>query len=384
MLFNSILFVTAVLGFLCSALIFGKNKYQERSVINKYLIIITTSTAVRFLFHGISDAYPELNLSQWVLVIDVGFIMLMPCFYLYFINIICENKFELNNFLHFIVPFLLCILLLILLYSKPEQADRIKLLFITLIIIFYCIYSVLGFKILYSRVWRRKTDIKAIQKQNDLIKKWSLFLYFSFILIIVIRIVTAVVTYTNGTSRDHYLWITALIWSSIFVKIILTPQILYGYNILNKTIDAAKDRVVLHSVWNVEHTVCSVVSEKDKKLEEIIKPSLLEYIHQLEEYSFHTQAFRNPDLSLVLIAGALKIPISHIHFIFKFHCNENFTDYKKIVRIHDATNLLVHGYLNNHKVETLASMVGFSSYNTFSIAFKNITGVTTQEYLKRF
>ena len=384
MLSNSILFVTAVLGFLSTALIFGKNKYQKQSLINKYLIIITAITAIRFLLHGISDAYPELNLTQWVMIIDVVFIMLMPCFYLYFTNIIYENKFELGNLLHFIVPFFLGSLFLIFLFSNPEQADWIKKLFVILVIIFYCIYSVFGFKILYSHVWRRKTYIKTIQKQNDLIKKWSLFLYFSFILIFVIRILTAVVIYTNGTSRDYYLWIPALIWSSIFVKIILTPQILYGYNILNKTIDAATERLVLSSVWDLQGKVLPVTSEKDRKLEEKMKPLLLEYLHQMEEYSFRTQAFRDPDLTPDHIAVALKIPISHIHFILKFHCNESFTDYKKIVRIHDATKLLERGYLNDNKVESLASLVGFSSYNTFSIAFKNITGVTTQEYVKRF
>ena len=111
---------------------------------------------------------------------------------------------------------------------------------------------------------------------------------------------------------------------------------------------------------------------------------LLQYLHQIEEFSFRTQAFRNPNLSSEDMAIALKIPFSHIHFIFKFHCNESFSDYKKIVRIHDATKLLEDGYLDDHKVETLSTSVGFSSYNTFSIAFKNITGVTTQEYLKRF
>jgi AraC-like DNA-binding protein len=128
----------------------------------------------------------------------------------------------------------------------------------------------------------------------------------------------------------------------------------------------------------------AITSEKDKKLEEKIKPLLVEYIHKMEEYSFYSEAFRNPDLGLEDIAVALNIPISHIQFILKFHCYESFIDYKKIVRIHEATKLLEEGYLNNHKVETLSTTVGFSSYNTFSIAFKNITGVTTQEYLKRF
>ena len=100
--------------------------------------------------------------------------------------------------------------------------------------------------------------------------------------------------------------------------------------------------------------------------------------------SFQTHTFRNSELTLDDIANTLNIPISHINFIFKYHCNESFTDYKKIVRIHDATKLLESGYLNNHKVETPSSEVGFSSYNTFNLAFKTIIGVTTQEYVKRF
>ncbi len=54
------------------------------------------------------------------------------------------------------------------------------------------------------------------------------------------------------------------------------------------------------------------------------------------------------------------------------------------MRIHDATKLLENEYLIDHTVESLALKVGFSSYNTFIIAFNNITGLTVQEYVKRF
>jgi AraC-like DNA-binding protein len=121
-----------------------------------------------------------------------------------------------------------------------------------------------------------------------------------------------------------------------------------------------------------------------KKIRRKIKSQLIFYLHQIEEMSFHKHAFRNPVLSLDDIGTALNIPISHFNFIFKYHCNESFTDYKKIVRIHDATKLLEGGYLNEHKVETLSAKVGFSSCNTFIVAYKNITGITTQDYVKRF
>lgn len=383
MLSNILLFITATLGFLCTALILNKNQYQEHSLINKYLVIITATNAVRFLFYGIAQAYPEMDVSKFITYLDVSIILLMPCFYLYFTNIIYENKFDVSNLLHFIVPFFLGGLFLTFVSINPDKALLIKKLFFFFGILFYIIYAIFGFVILYKQVWRRKTFIKAIQKQNDLIKKWSIFLYASFVLIFFLRMTISIITFKNG-SRDNYLWITALIWMGIFIKIILTPEILYGYNLLNKTIDAAKERLALSSVWNFEGSVLPITSEKDGKLEEKIKPLLKGYLHQIEEFSFHTDAFQNPDLSPEDVAVALKIPNSHINFILKFHCNESFTDYKKIVRIHDAAKLLESGYLKSNKVETLASKVGFSSYNTFNIAFKNITGVTTQEYVKRF
>ena len=381
---TTILFVTAVLGFLSTALIFGKNKYQEHSLINKYLIIITVVNSTRFLVYGIAQAYPATDFSRMATVLDVSIIMLMPCFYLYFTNIIYESKFELSNLLHFTVPLLLGSLFITASFVNPGQSNLVKKLFFFTVVLFYVVYAIFGFLLLYKHMWRRMTLIKAIQKQNELMKNWSIILYVSFILLVLIRVTVGIIINKTAIFSQHYLWISALVWIGIFAKIILTPEILYGYNLLNKTIDAAAERLALKSVWHFEGTLLPVTSEKDIKLENKIKPLLMEYLHQMEEFSFHTHAFRNSDLGLEDIAIALKIPISHVNFILKFHCNESFTDYKKIVRIHDATKLLEQGYLKEHKVESLSVTVGFTSYNTFSIAFKNITGVTVQEYLKRF
>jgi AraC-like DNA-binding protein len=108
------------------------------------------------------------------------------------------------------------------------------------------------------------------------------------------------------------------------------------------------------------------------------------YIHQIEEASFRSQLFRNPELTVDDIAAHLKIPSSHISFVFKYHCKETFPDYKKIVRVQDAIKLLEKGYLKTNTVESLSAEVGFATYNTFPVAFKNITGANTQEIVKRF
>jgi AraC-like DNA-binding protein len=308
----------------------------------------------------------------------------MPCFFLYFENIVKENKFAFDNMLHFIAPTLFVVIFISKNLVPNDNEVVVRKIFFLVLTLFYLFYAYRGYKLLMNNVWRRKSEIKAIQNQNRLIKNWTILLYVSFILIMVIRFSTGYLLNKYYINNNQYLWITALIWSGIFVKIMLTPEILYGYNFLNKTIDTVIEKVALHTVWKTDGTLSPIVSEKDKKMEEKISAVLNEYVHKIEEFSFRSEAFRNPDLSLEDIAAAIKIPVSHIQYIFKFHCTESFTDYKKIVRIHDATKLLENGYLREKTVESLSETVGFSSYVTFYLAFKSITGMTTQEYAKRY
>jgi hypothetical protein len=377
-------FITAALGFLCTAFILRKNNNHERSLINKYLIVITSITALRYFSHGVSGAFPSDAIINLSTALDVSIIMLMPCFYLYFQNIINEMKFKPAHILHFVAPLVVVVAFIITKAAASEHLLQCRKLFFIVCAVLYSIYAIAGFSLLYRHIWHRKTDINVVQKQNILIKNWTIFLYISFLMLLIIRVITSLMSDTPGSFSNNYLWLPALVWIGIFVKIILTPEILYGYDFLNKTIHEVTNKVVLNSVWLTESTLIPITSEKDKKLEEKITPLLMEYLHRIEELSFHTVTFRNPELSLNDISVALNLPISHVNFVFKYHCNESFTDYKKIVRIHDATKLLEGGYLNNQKVESLSATVGFSSYNTFNVAFKSIMGVTTQEYIKRF
>ena len=57
-------------------------------------------------------------------------------------------------------------------------------------ILFYLLYAYLRLRLLIINVWKRKNEIKAIPKQNQPIKNWSIFLYVSFIAIVTIRIAT--------------------------------------------------------------------------------------------------------------------------------------------------------------------------------------------------
>ena len=365
--------------------IFNKNNYQQETLINKYLIVITTIASLRLFFHGIQLVYPKINLIKLTNFWDVCIAVIIPCFYLYFENLINEVKFNKSSLKHFIMPFLLILIYFIgLFFISKNYIHIIRKILSVIVFLGYFIYSSYGFILLKKNIWFRKSEIKSVQLQNKLIKNWSIYLSIAFTMIPLIRILESILTSKFGNFDDRYLWMPSLIWIGIHVKIILTPEILYGYNFLNKSIDAAAEKVVLNSVWFTDDNEVALTSEKDKKLQEKVNPFLKQYIHQIEEFSFYSEAFRNTDLSIEDISNAVKIPVSHINYIFKYHCRETFTDFKKIVRIHDATKLIETGFLKTNTIESLSTHCGFSSYNTFNMAFKSITGITTQEYAKKF
>jgi AraC-like DNA-binding protein len=377
-----ILYISATLGFICLASIYGKPKLQNESFINKFRIVIIGYQGFRFTAYATLLAAPNLNIIWLCNIIDVTAIALVPCLYLYFENIVFENKFQAVKQIHFIAPTFFIFIFSISNFVYPEKVLLVKKISFFVSILFCYIYSYLGFQLLKKNVWERKSEIKVIQNQNKLIKKWTFFLLISFFLLINILLILMIVT-KSFNYNYQYIWVSGLIWNIIFIKILLTPEILYGYNFLNKNIDAATAKVVLNSVWKISSALQPITNEKDVKMAEIVAATLAEIIHKIEELSFHSTIFRNPELGFKNIATEIKIPVSHISHIFRFHCNESFTDYKKIVRIHDATKLLEKGFLYDKTVESLAETVGFSSYVTFYNAFKSITGVTTQEYVKR-
>jgi hypothetical protein len=225
-----ILFITATLGFICVASIYGKYEHQNKSLINKYLTIIIVFQAFRFMAYGMIEVNPTLQIHWFTIFLDVAIVMLMPCFFLYFENIVNENKFAFDNMLHFIAPTLFVVIFISKNLVPNDNEVVVRKIFFLVLTLFYLFYAYRGYKLLMNNVWRRKSEIKAIQNQNRLIKNWTILLYVSFILIMVIRFSTGYLMNKYYINNNQYLWITALIWSGIFVKIMLTPEILYGYN----------------------------------------------------------------------------------------------------------------------------------------------------------
>ncbi len=288
--------------------------------------------------------------------------------------------------LHFMVPMIILAMNVVrLTIADEQQGPYIKKAMIGIYIPFALAYALISLQMLRKRLKEIKSDIAAIKKQNQVLKKWSIILMSLFILIAVKITLYVIIHQIDYSIKDNneVLWSGAIHWMIIYATFLLNPDILYGYNALGKKLnDQSSHGLAKSDLWIMEYDHESITNQKDQKLFEKITRELIGYIDKIEKISFHSDFFRNPDLSLEDLSEKTNIPMSHLYFIFKYHSSVSFSDFKKIVRIQDSIKVLRSGYLKNNTIEALALKVGFSSYTPFYISFKNITSLTPMEYYK--
>ncbi len=117
-------------------------------------------------------------------------------------------------------------------------------------------------------------------------------------------------------------------------------------------------------------------------LKEKIEANIIDYIKEIESISLKFELFRNSNLTIADLANSLKIPKSHLSYLFKYHSKISFSEYKKRIRIHDAINQIELNYLKSNTLESLSKKVGFTSYNPFFTSFKEVSGQSPLEYYK--
>jgi AraC-like DNA-binding protein len=176
-------------------------------------------------------------------------------------------------------------------------------------------------------------------------------------------------------------------WLLSFLKILVSPEILFGLPVLNKTLSKFHsstlqnlEAIINDNNWTLGST--NVKNAQDKVLQENIKDSISSYIKEVNKLSTKALFFRNQKASQSDIAANIGIPKSHIVFLFKYHSNLSFSEFRMNSRVQDAITLIEGSFLNAETLESLAYTTGFASYNPFFTAFKKITNYAPQEYVK--
>jgi AraC-like DNA-binding protein len=381
MIANLMIAFTGLIGFLTIFVILLQ--YRSNRITNIYLVIIFTIVSTRMLLIGIFNLENNDFITTILTKYNNLLIVIVPCLYLYFKNLIKDyKKIELKNYVHFIIP---------LLFNIVDYLIDHNYFIINNIIyyyyIFFTIYSISYFVLMFfnlkNNIWNRKGEIGVVIKQNQLIKNWTIYFY-TLLTVVAVRLIISLYieiskqSYNFGTSS---LWIPAIFWLMLFLKIIISPEILYGYSFLNSKINEQKESDNHTISFWINNPKNGIQNIQDRKLSEKIKFDITRYMALTDQYSFRTDAYRKTTFSLNDLSNKLNIPKSHLTFLFKYHSKISFSEYKKIIRIQDGLQLIESGYLSTSTYDSLAKEIGFKSYNTFFVSFKDVSGISPHDYL---
>lgn len=177
-----------------------------------------------------------------------------------------------------------------------------------------------------------------------------------------------------------YQLINSIICIIIFTYLLMTQRTLKevekesGNENDNNEIDQ-----IIHLIWKNKIDT-SKLNSSDKEVEKRIAMKIDFYINKVNTLDRETSVLLKKGTTINDLAMELKIPKSHLAFIFKYNCKISFVSFKNIIRIEKAKKLIKNGHLETHTLNSLAEKVGFKSYDPFFKSFKEITSTGPMEF----
>jgi AraC-like DNA-binding protein len=378
---NISLIVIGILGLFVIALMLFS--YRSNIFVNIYLVFILILCSIRNLFIGLSEITETSHAILDSKLIAPIYLIVIPSLYLYFKSLVKDYKrIYKKDLIHLLYPILNLGLNIFQEYFpelRNQSVENARFISLVVVLLFYL---ALSFHVLYKNLWRKNIG-KSVEKRHYLlIKKWTLFI-FIISAFLFLRILFSV--YSEKISEEvfkaqSHSFLVIIPWLLVYGKILVNPEILYGYPKLERRIIKIQNQVILNDhIWIFDSI--NITNAQDKKLSSNIKRRVLPYISDIENYVKNEHPFRNPKFSFPDFSKAVNIPTSHVYYIFKYHAIVSFVEYKNYCRIKDALELIAQGHLDKLTLEGLATKVGFSSYNSFFTAFKKQTGFAPKDYL---
>ena len=380
---NIIQILSAFLGYVIVFMTLKSSKHNR--ILNSFLMFIFFTSSTTFLIAGIAGIYNNAYLITFAKEIDIYTALFCPCFYIYFTYLIRDHqRFLYKDFTH-ILFLLVAILEREFLVLDMLLGYKLNYSILQFFGVYGITYLIKMFLLLKNNVWNKKATLSIVMAQNKLIKKWTGLL---FIILLIFGLSFDVEFLKEclfsepivKVQSSDYLWVTPLVWIVLFLIILSYPEILYGFNRFQAQPSKINPDTYNNDYWSLNSKI-KITNSNDKILKEKISPYIEKYIFELNVVLYNNSYFINPDFSLKDLAQVLNIPKSHLTFIFKYHSELSFSDYKKISRIQNSIELITNNYLTSNTLDTLARKVGFTSYTPFFNCFKEVVGQSPHEYV---
>jgi AraC-like DNA-binding protein len=379
MIGNTLCLFTGFLGIIIFSLMIFRFKNNRH--INTYFLILVFLCTSRFLSYGLTTYFPVLLSFQKQ--INYSFALnAWPLIFLYYKNLTqIETSFKNRDLLHFVAPIFIVSMIWCKNYLNSEFYSTVLEFGMIFSIAMGFIYSYMCYQLLKKHSWNRISDIAVIDDQNKLIRQWT---QFSFAVMIISFISFLLNIAMNKDllwfkNQNQQIWVGAVVWILIYLKMLHSPEILYGYQKMQQKItEHIKSAIVFDEVWDINGK--EILNIQDVSLKEKIMFKIENYILGIEHLALNSDIFLVSNFKLNDLARKLDIPKSHVLYIFKYHSKLSFSDFRKIIRIQKSILLMKENYLNTNTMESLSEITGFISYSNFFKSFKSITGVSPKDY----
>jgi AraC-like DNA-binding protein len=377
---NSIFILTGFVGFTTMILLLFSIRSNKH--VNFFFLLITGIISFRALVRGTYGFHLQSIAADFSTVNRSLLLIILPLFYLYFKGLIADQKKIIwKDLVHLIFPIVFSFFFKANAYFHLIDNDNVRAYYLAITIIFPTIYLVLIWQLVY-KIFFNEVNSSNVQHYN-LIRNWSIFLLIVSTFQVVRLIISLLIDFSQNTllTGNPYSIVSSIIWIIIFGKILITPEILFGLPKLNQRIKNFQvDKMVLTNFWNSQ--ISTIENPNDFKMRDKMDQKALIIIQEIEQVFVTKLLFKNPKISISELAVEIGEPVSHIVYLFKYHCTVNFTEFKTIHRINHAKELIKEGFLSINTMETLAFEVGFSSYNPFFTAFKKYTNQSPNDYFR--
>lgn len=380
-----LLLITGCLGLLITTILLFHRR--TNSLVNFYLLFILLYVSI---FSLLKSSY-HLGIQEFINQTTFGYkrlsLFMFPSLFLYFNRIITDtSKWNVADMLHYVVPvlFFMTVQILEALGYLSSLAIGIFYIFYFFFILFYLLLSIR----LYQGSFLSKHPYgKHVSITGRSAKNWILFLLVINTMLCVRVFVIICMDLYHGTLSgfENGIWLWATIITAIFVKLLISPEILFGSKALQKRLKMnleKTNKITVLDVWRLEKPT-EFNNKQDELLSVKVHKSLIDKIQAIEGVVLNKKLFRNSNFDIHMLAMEVKLPKSHLTFIFKYHCELFFPEFKKMLQIRDAESLIDQGFLKENTIDSLSVTVGFSSYNPFYTAFKKHTGFSPQNYVKQ-
>jgi AraC-like DNA-binding protein len=378
---NSLHILTGIIGLITMVLLLFS--IRSNKLVNFFFLLITAIISFRALMRGTYGFQLQSYASDFTAAYRAFSLFVLPLFYLYFKGLTSDQKKIIwLDLLHFIFPFALFVFLGISSHFHWQNHLLVRSLNLVIVVIYTLSYLAFSWRLVYKEILIG--DSRNHRQHIHLIRNWSIFLLSVSSLQIARLILSLIVDFSQDNLLTGYPFsaVSSIFWLAIFGKILITPEILFGLPKLTQRIQNSKNEDLdIREYWNSQ--VTQMENQNDFKMRDKMDTRVVGLIQEIEQIIATKHFFKNPKISISDLATEIGVPVSHLVYLFKYHCTVNFTEFKTIHKIDHAKELIDAGFLSSNTMESLASEIGFSSYNPFFMAFKKYTNQSPNEYYRR-